>query len=335
MNTIFYELTNFKKKSKNNTTNFKIPTYIPITSNDFSIKIFSKNQSSVQFKLNHKFIDSISFTINNEIYEYDNLLKLNNDILINTELFPETPLIIKPTIIDYCSNITIFEITSFENITYTNIFWDKIFIINLFRRTDRKEKMIQKLSDANINNYEFINAIDGKDPVIYEEFKTLKNNNRTFIPNTGHYGCLLSHINILLQAKKENLESIMILEDDILFCDDFLNKIQNMLIPQYDILYLGGLISEYKLFTNNWGTSNQIMSTFSLIINKNMYDNILDKIKNRINCIDIYYIKEFQSNYNYKVFLLNDLIYSDFENSDTSKKNKIFKNMVKIIKKNI
>ena len=68
-------------------------------------------------------------------------------------------------------------------------------------------------------------------------------NKQTQIITSGHFACLLSHINAIKLAKSRNYSSIMILEDDVYFCNDFLNKLSNLMIPNYDMIYLGGIKS--------------------------------------------------------------------------------------------
>ena len=62
---------------------------------------------------------------------------------------------------------------------------NKTYIINLLRKTDRKERMIQRLDQINYPlNYEFFNAVDGN--VIDDNFmkqNTLTKNIIIFIYN--------------------------------------------------------------------------------------------------------------------------------------------------------
>jgi hypothetical protein len=60
------------------------------------------------------------------------------------------------------SKLSIQSIQSNNN-NDTNDIDDKIKIVNLERRPDRKENMIEKLKQQNITNYEFIRAVDGRE----------------------------------------------------------------------------------------------------------------------------------------------------------------------------
>ena len=134
----------------------------------------------------------------------------------------------------------------------------KTYIVNLVRRTDKRNHMIkqlQKLSNANIElNHVFYDAIDG---TIDDQ---LANNNYRvapwFDPNSnkamtrGEIGCALSHYNIwnlILNSEPSQNNTIdyyMILEDDVILDTTILDKLSNIkqnldnLSLSFDILYL-------------------------------------------------------------------------------------------------
>jgi hypothetical protein len=121
-------------------------------------------------------------------------------------------------------------------------------VINLKRRTDRKEKTIKKLVDAGIDNYEFFEAIDGKTlkPSIGLE-KLFADND--FGNRKGVIGCAMSHFLIWanLVADKEN-DYYVIMEDDFTLCENFKNKFES-LTPYFrekDFVFLGYHMFSYK-----------------------------------------------------------------------------------------
>lgn len=73
---------------------------------------------------------------------------------------------------------------------------DAGFVINLEKRTDRKEKIIEILDSMGFSGYEFENGF-----VFDDEF-------------WRRYGCTQTYINIFEKAIKNNYESILIFEDD-------------------------------------------------------------------------------------------------------------------------
>jgi len=307
------------KEDKKNILNKKIYSPSIINKNNkYKIIFKSKEKVNIQFKFYEKLINSVRFKYNNKSVFYNFIP--TDGILVSCVISNEEFLQIIINPIDICSKIIITEFKKyiFKDLNFKNIVWDNIFIINLLRRTDRKELMIKKLLEANIIKYEFIDAIDGQDLEIKNKFLTYIN--QTKIVSTGHYACLLSHIKAIKLAKERNYSNIMILEDDINFCDDFINKLQNLLIPQYDILYLGGIISKIKLFFNDWSKCNKIMGAYGYILSSKLFDYVIYNLEKITEYVDVFYLKHVQPNY--LTIILNDYIKTNLDSSDTSKKSK-------------
>jgi GR25 family glycosyltransferase involved in LPS biosynthesis len=255
---------------------------------------------------------------------YSILESIRDGILFNCKIGTSEliKIILEP--IDYCANINIWDIQLIKPKEFVKISWDQTYIINLKRRPDRKEIMKEKLKKIGIENYEFINGVDGQLEKILNEFS--KRGKKTRITNSGHFGCILSHIKVIKNAIKNGYKKIMVLEDDIEFIENFMDLIKNIEVPVYDILYLGGPIREYKLFTNYWGIHNEIMGTYGYIINCNMYKELLEKFSLLKYSADITMIEYIQSNY--KTILLNDMIKTKIDDSDTSCKTMSMDTMV-------
>jgi len=101
-------------------------------------------------------------------------------------------------------------------------------IINLKRREDRKEQMISRLKEQKINNYEFIEAIDGKEISASKEIQELfKGNDHNY--RKGVIGCALTHIKLWKELINDNVDYYIILEDDICFCENFKEKLNKSL----------------------------------------------------------------------------------------------------------
>lgn len=91
----------------------------------------------------------------------------------------------------------------------------KIFIINLKRCPEKRNHMLQQLLEHNISNYEFIEAIDGRDFSENDFNYHVKDYESSgFIP--GEIGCALSHIFVYRKMVAENIYSAIILEDDVI-----------------------------------------------------------------------------------------------------------------------
>ena len=122
-------------------------------------------------------------------------------------------------------------------------------IINLERRKDRKERCKDILTTLDINNYEFIKAIDSRDVNTKTDnihfFKGNDFNNRK-----GFIACALSHYNLwkrLLEEKEDN-SFYLVMEDDFNLCKDFKRDMKKLLYEMQNkpILFLG-----YHMYENN------------------------------------------------------------------------------------
>jgi len=121
---------------------------------------------------------------------------------------------------------------------YNNI---KTYIINLEHRTDRYENTLKECEKIGLTNYERFNAIK-TDTIVINPKKAWKKNIEYL---KGASGCKLSHLEVLKKflISNNNEEYILILEDDVVFTDDALDKINSSLQSldgiEWDILYLG------------------------------------------------------------------------------------------------
>lgn len=315
------ELVNMKidyKKSNDNIFIYK-PTIQ--NANKYNIIFKSINKIFIQFNLYVRFTNFVEIISNESTTKFD-IFPLNG-IFYTCYIDSSSNLTINIKPLDLCAKILITKkiIYIYKNINF-KVIWNNIFIINLPRRIDRKNDMIQKLKKANITQYQFINAFDGQDPKILSKFNKLKQQKNFPFVTAGHFACLLSHINVIKLAIKNNYDNIMILEDDIIFKDNFISELEELVIPDYDFIYLGGIISKKKLFYTNWAYSNnnKIMGAYGYILPKKMYIVILNILSKLEDYVDILYIKEFQSNY--KTIILNDFVKTNLNSTDTSCKAK-------------
>ncbi|MCK9685850.1 glycosyltransferase family 25 protein [Scleromatobacter humisilvae] len=111
--------------------------------------------------------------------------------------------------------------------------FDAIYIINLPARTDRKAEMLAQFRRAGITQASpqrvFFEAVRPKDA---GEFPTI-----------GTRGCFLSHLGVLKAALAAGHASILVLEDDLNFVDDFqaalAARAPALRASSWDIAYLG------------------------------------------------------------------------------------------------
>jgi GR25 family glycosyltransferase involved in LPS biosynthesis len=101
-------------------------------------------------------------------------------------------------------------------------------VINLARRTDRKEYMRQLLDKEGLvqgRDYTFVKAVDGRELRVTDEIRTAFAKNE-FQFRRGILGCALTHIALWKQlvADTEN-ESYIVVEDDITLCPNFKERL--------------------------------------------------------------------------------------------------------------
>ncbi|WP_416670001.1 glycosyltransferase family 25 protein [Egbenema bharatensis] len=112
-------------------------------------------------------------------------------------------------------------------------FFDKAYIINLPERFDRREAMKQELKR--------LGSVESPEKVIF--FPAIKPADRGKFPSVGSRGCFLSHLEVLREAKKQKLNNLLIMEDDLSFTR-FLIEQQNAIVNElqqldWDFAYLG------------------------------------------------------------------------------------------------
>ena len=111
------------------------------------------------------------------------------------------------------------------NSKYKTLGFDKIYVINLKRRQDRKTELIKNFPNV---DFTFIEAIDGKELHHIPLIKEKKIHTSFFDPHgmitIGVFACALSHKKAWDQAISDGVENALFLEDDVV---PNINFIQN------------------------------------------------------------------------------------------------------------
>lgn len=122
----------------------------------------------------------------------------------------------------------------------------KIYCVNMERRQDRKQEMMQKTKDMDIS---FFKAVDGSKLEMTDEIKNIFKNNK-FNWRSGIIGCALSHIYLWRELVQSNQNYFLILEDDTDLHPNFKNQISPIInhIEKFgiDFLFLGHHYSNFK-----------------------------------------------------------------------------------------
>ena len=164
---------------------------------------------------------------------------------------------------------------------------DKIYYINLEKRTDRKEQIEKELDQFGLP-YERINAIEHTE---------------------GCIGCSCSHLFALKKAKEKGYKNVLIMEDDALFydCDDYksLEIIEFALdelskIDDWEIYFLGSNIhdKELNLKSPHLIKCGCCISLQGYIVNQKCFDKILEnKFDKPYDVMDIFINNNFTEKY--------------------------------------
>jgi glycosyl transferase, family 25 len=208
---------------------------------------------------------------------------------------------------------------------------NKIYIINLKERIDRKISMKNKLLKNNIDDYIFIEAIK---PTLEDVNKWNKNfckfyNNKNWDKyRIGSLGCMLSHIKIYKDVIEKKYEYVLILEDDSFFNEKFnlnevINDIEKYKDDNFGIFYLGCTHNKnpihiekniYKCVYSN--------TTHAYIISKKCINFILDNINNYDKEIDTFLSNYVQKKFNcycfYPSIIKQENGFSDIQNKNVS-----------------
>ena len=189
-------------------------------------------------------------------------------------------------------------------------YFDKIYVINLDKRSDRWSKVVENFKKINLSNYERFSAIES--------------------PN-GWEGCKASHLSIIKKAKDNGYDNVLVFEDDFILTDNF-NEIINTVLEQipsdWDMLYFGGNTEMCKSkvkVSNNLFKVDSVLTTHCYAMKNTIYDKVLNEVPSippqtgflRGQSIDVYYSEFICKNNN--VYIINPMIctqsndYSDIE----------------------
>ena len=169
----------------------------------------------------------------------------------------------------------------------TKYIFDHVYIISLEKNNLKKKRCIQQLLKHNIQHYEFFDAIDTISTNhyngLYEE--VVKDYDEEFIKHNykkGALGCLLSHLKIVIDAKKKHYNSILILEEDFLIKNNFNEAYANVVgkIPNnWDFIYFGKKqgTSTVKLVNDMvYVPNDKTWATHAICIKHTIFDALID-----------------------------------------------------------
>ncbi len=148
---------------------------------------------------------------------------------------------------------------------YLQDFFERIYIINLPERVDRRRAITRELEEFGIS----------PSCKKIEIFPAIRPTDAGAFPNIGTLGCYLSHLEILRQVQKQGLKNVLILEDDVCFSKRFKLEekqlIAQLVSVKWDMIYLGYFPYhgfDYSAYYGNTFNSNNFCSISILTAEK-------------------------------------------------------------------
>jgi GR25 family glycosyltransferase involved in LPS biosynthesis len=138
---------------------------------------------------------------------------------------------------------------------------DKIFYINLNKRSDRREEIENELHNFGLS---------------FERFEAIET------PGCGIYGCGLSHLGVLKIARERGYKNVLILEDDFTFLvskEEFETNLVKLFESRihFDVCKLAyNLIEIEEIDNEHIGKLKCSISASAYIINNHYYDKLID-----------------------------------------------------------
>jgi GR25 family glycosyltransferase involved in LPS biosynthesis len=183
--------------------------------------------------------------------------------------------------------------------------------INLDRRPDRWQRMQTEFARHGVEGVRRLPAVDGSTVQLPATWKH----------TAGAYGCLLSHVAVVQQARELGHESVLIFEDDAVLDPEFEIKFASFMeqVPSdWDMLYFGALHTDEPVkFRENVFRISKANSTFAYALKHTVFEAFLELNRAAEHVLDVN-AYALQQRFNCYCFLPNlawvQIEYSDVQN---------------------
>lgn len=181
-------------------------------------------------------------------------------------------------------------------------YFDKIYVLNLKKRTEKLDLISNRLESLDIP-FEIFNAVDGS---VMKKIWYVFKETSPYFANPNYLATAISHLSIYKDAIEKNYNRILILEDDVKIHKDINNIFSNMIskIPEdWELLYLGYIplsddcqYWDYNIINNRYINdivfwAKNLWGMYSYGISRELMDNIIDIYdKNFPMELDRYYV---------------------------------------------
>jgi GR25 family glycosyltransferase involved in LPS biosynthesis len=142
--------------------------------------------------------------------------------------------------------------------------------INLDRRPERWQQMLRKFEQHEIHSVRRFPALDGENLNIPAHW----------IHTPGAYGCLLSHVQVVREARQLGIPSVLIFEDDVVFDQHLQKKFRSyieQLPPRWDMLFFGALHKDEPVkVSENVARLTRSNSTYAYALRETVFDAFIE-----------------------------------------------------------
>jgi GR25 family glycosyltransferase involved in LPS biosynthesis len=152
---------------------------------------------------------------------------------------------------------------------------NQIIVLNLKRSEDRKKILEEQFKKLGLDNYTFFPAFDGKDNINMSfSVPILKGSGMGRKLERSEIAVIMSHLGALKHAQIMGYDNIVILEDDVVLCEDWIKRFDQLMkiCPENcEYIYLSGHSDYIKIPMYDKPTlieAPQMIGAFSYWTNK-------------------------------------------------------------------
>jgi hypothetical protein len=153
--------------------------------------------------------------------------------------------------------------------------------INLDRRPDRWEKVRARFERHDIRQVARFAALDWKALSVPPDWNDVP----------GAYGCLLSHLEVVREARRRGTPSVLLFEDDVVFDDDLNSKFSRaveQLPSRWDMIMFGGSHwQEPVRISDNVFRARATAATHAYALNRTVYDSFIELNSRAQSVVDV------------------------------------------------
>jgi GR25 family glycosyltransferase involved in LPS biosynthesis len=197
--------------------------------------------------------------------------------------------------------------------------FDKVFLVNLDKRTDRLENFQKQVEKYNLGDYQRVSAVDGT---------TIDSKKYTNRLRPGELGLVLTNLSIIKLSKESNYETILILEDDCNFSEEIekVDEYFSLLPSDWDMLYMGGNHNTHMRVPPPIKINEKVVklhstySTHFIGMKNTLYEHIESMLSRYQEPLDLSYVRlqKIFNIYSFYPAIANQIVdYSDIQNNIT------------------